>query len=518
MKPRWHRDRSVAAARLRRSRGQIFPVLAIMSTVLFGFAALAIDGGSDQADQIQTQAASDASGVSAARAWSAEITAKSYTGAPPFQSGCAAGSICTINTSTVDSAVFEAAQIAKLDNISALNLAQACVFSVGTGSGGSLHVAFYGTTVSSANCPTVPSNFSTERLDVYIPPQNPPAICSPTWRCIEADVSDVNETQSLAGVIGAATVKVSGSSVVYNPPSNVSTSLPCGACLLGTSGTTVTTTGNGTLTVKNGAILTNSTSSGAMTTTGNGTLDSYGTGAALDIATGGTLSCGGSCTPSTATAISPIADPFSQLPAPAVSGTPTAFSCGGNQSKTIQPGVYSSISITANCTVSMDPGVYVIEGSMSMSGNADDKSVATTTNGVMLYFTCSGYSATNTTACNSGTAETCNSNGLSMSGNAVLNLTAPTTGTYTGMGLFYDRNLNSAVCLTGNSAPSIGTMYAKLSNLTVTGNGGTQSAIVMNSVTLTGNGSLSIDGSVNSGVSPLDNGSTSGPAFNEIAS
>jgi hypothetical protein len=502
----------------RHCRGQVFPVLAVMSTVIFGFAALGIDSSSDQAAQIQTQAASDASGVSASRVWSAEISSKSYTGAPPFQSGCNTYDVvCTIDTTSVDPTVFEAAQVAKLDNISALNLTQACVFSVGDGHGnGSLHVAFYGTTVSSSNCPTVPSGFSAERLDIYIPPLNPPSICSPTWRCIEADTSDVNQTQGLAGVIGASSVKVGSDSTVYAPPATVSTALPCGACLLGTTGTTVTDSGSGNFTVVNGAILTNSTATPAVVGQDNGgTISSTGTGAGIDIATGGTLSCF-SCVPSTSTSVSPITDPYSQLPAPAVSGTATAFSCsGGNH--TITPGVYTSISIGGGCNLSMDAGVYVIEGPMSMTGSGSDTSVATTTNGVMLYFTCSGYSVTNTSPCNSGTSYTCSTNGLSITGDAQLNLTAPTTGTYMGMGVFYDRNLNSQICLSGNSAPSMGTVYAKSSDVTVTGNGGTQSAIVTKSVTISGSGSLSINGTVNSGVAPLDNGSTSGPSFSEIA-
>jgi hypothetical protein len=501
----------------RRSGGQVFPLLAIMSTVLFGFAALGIDTSQDESAQIQTQAASDASGVSASRVWSNEITSKSYTGAPPFQSGCPAGSICTINTSQVDPAVFEAAEVAKLNNISSLNLSQACVFSVGSGSGGSLHVAFYGTTVTSGNCPTVPSGFSAQRLDVYIPPQNPPSLCSPTWRCIEADVSDVAQNQSLAGVIGESKLEVGANSTVYAPPSTVITTLPCGACLLGTSGTTVSDVGSGSLTVTNGAILTNSTGSPAIYNQDNGgSISSTGTGAGLDIATGGTLSCTSACVPSTATSVSPIVDPYGQLPAPAVSGTPTAFSCnGGNH--TMNPGVYSSISIGGGCNVSMDAGVYVIEGNMSMSGSGEDTSIATTTNGVMLYFTCSSYTVTNTTACNSGTSYTCANHGLSIIGAAQLNLTAPTTGTYQGMGLFYDRNLNSQVCLTGNASPSIGTIYAKSSSVSVTGNGGTQAAIVAQSLSVSGNGSISINGTVNSGVAPLNNGSTSGPSFSEIA-
>lgn len=498
------------------SKGQVFPIVAAMSTVLFGFAGLALDGSQDEATQMQTQGASDASGVSAARVWSNDITAKNYTGAPPFQSGCTSGP-CTINTSTVEPAVFEAAQVAKLDSLTSLNLTTACVFSVGTGSSGSLHVAFFGTTPTGSNCPSVPSNFSYERLDVYIPPQNPPSICSPTYRCIEADAS-LYPQQNFGGFLGRETINVASSSAVYAPSSTVSTTLPCGLCTLGSSGTTINVSSNASLSVA-AAIVSNSSSATAIAATSNATVTSSGSSSAIELPGGMSCTSNAVCTPSTVTNTSAISDPYSALPVPAVTGNLGAFSCGGNSSCNASPGVYTSFSASSNSHVSMSSGVYVVEGGlMSISSNA-----VVTGSGVMLYLTCSGYTSTNTSPCTAGTMSTsCASPslGLSIGSNAELNITPPTSGSYKGLGVFYDRNLNTApVCISSNaSADELGTIYAKSADVSISGNAGSQSAVVADEIQLASNATLTIDETVDGGAAPLDDGSGGVSTYAQIAS
>jgi hypothetical protein len=55
----------------------------------------------------------------------------------------------------------------------------------------------------------------------------------------------------------------------------------------------------------------------------------------------------------------PVSDPFSSVPAPSASTMSTYCST------TLNPGIYSSILISGNSTVTMNPGTYVVTGSIS---------------------------------------------------------------------------------------------------------------------------------------------------------
>ena len=529
--------RGVARPGRETARGQAFALLAIMSSVLFAFAGLGINTSADEATQMKAQAASDAAGVSAARQWASDITTYGYTGAPIFQntSGCTLvlPAICPVDASHpptgggVEPAVLEAGQITQLDNLTSIILTNACVFSNGTGSGGSLHVAFYGETMTSTTCSSSYASTSSispfQRVDIYIPPQNPPSLCSSaSWRCIEVDVAQ-NTSQVFGNSLGTTSVQESASSVVYQPPSTTVTALPCGLCVLGSSGTNISLGGGATVTVNNASIYTNSTATPAIQTQGSTIVQSTGSNAGIDIASGGTLSCGGVCIPGTATPSATIPDPYANVPAPSVGGAPQSFSCSSNGSYDLYPGVYSSFKATGNCTITLEPGVYVFESSMNIGGTTsitDPIPKVSTNSGVMLYFTCSGYSTTNTTPCNHSQASdtNCNSWGLNITGtHASLNLTPPSSGIYQGMGVFYDRTLNGSMCLSGGVAPSLGTVYAYSGTLNVTGNAGTESAIVVNNLSMGGSSSLGIDGSVNGGAAPMNNGTVSTSSYAQIA-
>jgi hypothetical protein len=217
-----------------------------------------------------------------------------------------------------------------------------------------------------------------------------------------------------------------------------------------------------------------------------------------------------------------IPDPYGLVPAPQV--TPSdpllTFACSGGDKTTytIYPGVYSSFQATGKCTVIMEPGIYIFEGSMTIGGTVDveeDVQKVNTNSGVMLYFTCPGYDASHTTPCSSYTAAAaadtnCTNYGLNInSTHASLSLVPPSSGIYQGMGVFYDRTLDGHLCLGGSTAPSLGTIYAKTGEMDVNGNAGTQSAVVVQSLTMAGGSTLSVDGTVNGGAAPMNSGSSS---------
>ena len=99
----------------------------------------------------------------------------------------------------------------------------------------------------------------------------------------------------------------------------------------------------------------------------------------------------------------------------------------------------------------LDPGVYIINGSVSWS-----KPVSGT--GVTIVIT--------------GPAAPANSNTFSLNGNGTLTLSAPTTGTTAGIAVWIDGKMSYASDnLTGNTTPSItGAIYAPSHELKFSGN------------------------------------------------
>jgi len=109
----------------------------------------------------------------------------------------------------------------------------------------------------------------------------------------------------------------------------------------------------------------------------------------------------------------PAPDPFADLPVPATSN-PCMNVNGGKSAQTIQPGTYcNGLSLSGDVTLS--PGVYVVQGGdFKVNANA---SVAG--DGVTIYLA--------------------GSSRVSMNGNAVVKLSAPTSGTYSGVLMYGDR-------------------------------------------------------------------------------
>ena len=103
-------------------------------------------------------------------------------------------------------------------------------------------------------------------------------------------------------------------------------------------------------------------------------------------------------------------------------------------------GIYSGITLSGNATLTLNAGIYIIEGGgLSVSGNA-----SVTGSGVMIFNAGSAYNAT--TGNYGGTYGS-----ITLSGNGTYSLSAPTTGTYAGILIFQDRTNAAALTLSGNS-------------------------------------------------------------------
>ncbi|TIT00781.1 MAG: hypothetical protein E5W87_18150 [Mesorhizobium sp.] len=109
----------------------------------------------------------------------------------------------------------------------------------------------------------------------------------------------------------------------------------------------------------------------------------------------------------------PAADPFADLPAP-----PATNPCQNGNQSTLQPGTYCR-GLSLSGSVTLSPGVYVIQGGdFKANSNANISG-----EGVIIYLA--------------------GSSGVTMNGTATVKLSAPTSGTYSGV-LFYADRANLA--------------------------------------------------------------------------
>ncbi|MGY3440651.1 MULTISPECIES: TadE/TadG family type IV pilus assembly protein [unclassified Bradyrhizobium] len=182
------------------------------------------------------------------------------------------------------------------------------------------------------------------------------------------------------------------------------------------------------------------------------------------------------------THIQPIADPYANVSPPAEPSCTNAKITVNSNGKTnsISPGCYKgNITVNAGATLSLDPGIYYLDGSnLSVAGNA-----TITGSGVTLVFTGSGS--------NWGTA--------SIGSNAIIDLTAPTSGTTKGIVMYGDRNMpvGTAFNLTGGATQNFGgAIYLPRANLSFSGGNGTSTSctkIIVDTLTLTGTSNLQVN-------------------------
>lgn len=166
--------------------------------------------------------------------------------------------------------------------------------------------------------------------------------------------------------------------------------------------------GSSTSTFKGCSVMANSLANDAVTVQGSGRLETsciYSVGGAS--LTDKTIldDC-----KSAQVGVSPVGDPYGEVAAPEASST-----CKNTSGSTLSPGTYCG-GMTLSGTKTLDPGVYVVSGGdLKINANAN-----ITGSGVMFYLT--------------GGAR------VSMNGNATVNLSAATSGTYSGLLFFGDRS------------------------------------------------------------------------------
>jgi hypothetical protein len=245
----------------------------------------------------------------------------------------------------------------------------------------------------------------------------------------------------------------------------------------------LTLSANATVNLNGANITVNSNAANALVTNGNG----QGIAAAVNIVGGASL-LGLSLNVAATTNVDPTPDPLAGLAPPDQSSMTiqrtSALSYTAAASHTLSPGIYQGgISLGGNSVTTLQPGVYVVQGGLSVSGNAQLQGT-----GVTIYNT---YTDTNPMGA------------IAVSGNGVVNLSAPTSGTYQGITVFQDPNSTLGISIAGNASTQIGgVLYAPNATVSVSGNGTTSSnvlggGILAAQISIGGNGSFTIDGGSN---------------------
>jgi hypothetical protein len=245
-------------------------------------------------------------------------------------------------------------------------------------------------------------------------------------------------------------------------------------------------TGNGGVIVNNsGAVVVNSTNPFAAVITGNGGVS------ATDIdVTGGAVTTGHGSFSSPIGHETPTADPIA-LPLPAAPATTfPAVYYSGKATITLSPGTYvGGIHDSGQGNIVLLPGIYYLQGGgLQVTGNGSLSGA-----GVMIV------------------NAPCNTFGnICFSGQGNINLSAPTPGSlpsvyaaYKGITIFQDPASNLPVSITGNGSVTMdGALYAPGAPLFITGNGGLTAStdttapvaeVIVYDAALTGNGSLVIN-------------------------
>jgi Flp pilus assembly protein TadG len=252
---------------------------------------------------------------------------------------------------------------------------------------------------------------------------------------------------------------------------------------LGTSGADISATGNSSISVPTCGINDNSSSNDAVDLTGNVSVT------AQSIAVVGGVSETGNVTvsPNPITGAVPTPNPLAYLTPPAYSNCTNGGTIPpGNSTTQLGPATpggivcYNGISATGNQTVNLSPGTYVINGALSLTGNV----ALNGTGGVTLYLLSS----------------------VSITGNAALDLIAPTTGSYAGILIYQAPSNNNTLSLTGNAGSTLeGVIYAPDAAVNFTGNSGSTiyTDFVVQSLTLVGNSSFQSYAALPGGANPI---------------
>jgi hypothetical protein len=296
---------------------------------------------------------------------------------------------------------------------------------------------------------------SNGEVDCWTLPDDPPApiaACLDGSNALQVITPPINVQYAFAPVLGKATNSIKALAAAGVGPAAPNN---CVLCLLDTGGANrLAAIGPGDITAAGGGIVVNSDNPTALVSVGGdivanqirvvgGFSDSAGGGALLP-----TPEAGGP----------PAVDPLGDLPTPdeltlpLVVRSDTALTFPADD--ILQPGIYTSVTVTNGATLTLEEGVYVFRTTAGLTIQ-DDATVVSSGNGVTIFLACSSYPA----PCSGLGAR------FRVEDNGRFLATPSTDGDYAGLSVFADRgntrplrhqstqDLNLAGALYGASMP-----------------------------------------------------------------
>lgn len=324
----------------------------------------------------------------------------------------------------------------------------------------------YGDVVAAAKADAAQNGYTDGQNNVTVTVNNPP-LSGPNVnnankaRIVEVIVSKKEPTLFM-GFLGKSSMTVSARSVAM-----LGTTQNC-VYALNTSGTDLNLSNGASVTMNACNLYGNSSSSSDMSVTGGASL----TAAGINLVGNYVVSNGGSESATVNTGTVAVSDPLAYLTPP----TYNSSSCvadpnygGGGTFKNVGASgggtiCYKSLTIANGATVTLNPGVYVIQGAFTVAGGS---TVSGT--GVTFYFPVGGSFSI--------------SNGINFS------LIAPTSGTYNGILIYQDRANTTAESLEGGATSVLqGIVYMPKATLTFENgtNTSTYASIIAGALTFAG--------------------------------
>jgi hypothetical protein len=254
---------------------------------------------------------------------------------------------------------------------------------------------------------------------------------------------------------------------------------------LGTSITDIAISNNAQLNASGCGILDDSNSPTAASVVGGAKI----TAAAVGVVGGVSTNNGGTISPTAVTGIAPVSDPLASLQPPTfnagsclpdpVHGTFGTYSIGPGAGGSV---CYNGLNIANGASVTLAPGLYIINGAMTIAGGTTISGT-----GVTFYFPTPSGSFT-------------------LNNGATLSLTAPTTGAYDGMLLWEaSGNTNPLIFAGGTISTLEGVIYAPSAQFSLTNGVATTVYVdlVVNSLSMSGNANLQSYASLPGTSSPI---------------
>jgi hypothetical protein len=403
-------------------RGTVAITVALTMTVLLGFAALVVDVGLNWAARTSAQAAAD----SAALAGASRLLAD----------GPAAALLTVEDLLT--------------DNLPGLPL-----------------LSGWATDGLEANgevvCWTLPGG-----------PPGPGADCPAGSNALQVITPPVEVHYAFAPVLGKTTNSIKATAAAGAGPAAPNN---CVLCLLEPSGPRgLQVLGFGGVDVSGGGIVVNSDHPLALVLSGSGDISAN----QIRVVGGVRDTGGGQLLPPAEVGGPPVPDPLEALPTPDQLPSPPVVQDANPKTitadTTLQPGIYDSVTVQSNATLTLQAGVYVFTGRNGLTVE-DDARVDNLGDGVTIYLACGGYPAP---CSGSGARFRLQDNGRFLAG-------PPSVGDYAGLSIFADRGNTRTLRLQSTQDLNLdGALYGASTPLRMesTGNLSVNSMLVVDSLAL----------------------------------